>query len=51
MLVNLASGASAGMGLPLPAGGILAFGHDLPAVNNSLFVLGTASDKLLVWEA
>lgn len=51
MLVNFVTGAGAGVGLPLPAGSVLAFGKDLPCPTNDIFILGTAADKLTVWVA
>lgn len=51
MYLQLATGGSTTTGVALKPGETISFGMGSPVPTNVLFVVGTASDRLTIWEA
>lgn len=51
MTIVVTPSSGAGFGMPLPAGGVIAFGQELLAPNQAIYCLGTTGDKITIWEA
>lgn len=50
LLISVTNGHAAGEGMPVLAGGIIALGKDLLCPTQAIYGLGTAGDKITIWE-